>query len=720
MRDRAKSRLAAIAMTIGFALLATAQAAWADEHDVVNTNDTGAGSLRDALTAANADTTPPVSIKITANGTLTLGSALPSISNDMTVNGPGESKFTIDGAGSFQIFLIQAGTTVTIDGLTATNGSSSSGGAIVSFGNLTLDGTTVSESTSAGPGGGIDNEGVATIRNSTITGNTAVTLGGGIYDNGNLTVERSTISANNANLNATGTGAGIDVEETRTLTMTDSSVTGNTTPGNGSGLRVEGTATVERSTFTGNTAGGFAGGIGVTNQAEEGFGGTLTLRNSTVTGNTASVNAGGVGVFGNATVHSSTIVSNSAPSGANVDVGAGATFRNTIVAYPAGLGSNCAGTVTSDGYNLEDDDAKSCNFALATDQAGVDPKLGTLADNGGPTQTLKLLTGSPAIDKGTAAGLTADAFGHVTDQRGVIRPVGTDADVGAYELAPPTAVTGSAGSIATTGATLGGTAGNPDVRDASAHFAYGTSDNPTGSSSDSKPVPPGTSGLGISVPLTGLQPDTIYHYRLVVTNADGTATGEDKTFRTAVADSDGDGILDNVDNCPSVSNPDQADADGDGLGTACDPSDAKAGACANTKTGTKANDAIAGTIAGDRLLGLGGNDVMTSYAGDDCLSGGDGSDRLVAGDGKDSLKGDNGNDRLYGQGGNDSLSGGAGDDGINGGTGTNRYYGRSGNDRIYANNGVAERVDCGSGVDRAKVDESDTVVGCERVRRLGG
>src|SRR5207253_1229717 len=155
-------------------------------------------------------------------------------------------------------------------------------------------------------------------------------------------------------------------------------------------------------------------------------GGNLTLRNSTVTGNTAAFNGGGLGIYGTATVHSSTIASNSALTGSNVTVFQSATFQNTIVAYPQGgvTPTNCEvsgsmfgpATLTSAGNNLEDDSGQSCNFTQSTDQAGPDPNLGALGNNGGPTQTRKPIPPSAAIDKGTASGLIADSAGHVTDQ----------------------------------------------------------------------------------------------------------------------------------------------------------------------------------------------------------------------------------------------------------------------------------------------------------------
>jgi hypothetical protein len=107
------------------------------------------------------------------------------------------------------------------------------------------------------------------------------------------------------------------------------------------------------------------------------------------------------------------------------------TLTGTIVANSS-TGSNCAGTISeSFGHNL--DSANSCKFTAVGDLTKTDPNLGSLADNGGPTQTMALLSGSPATDAGgtTATGCPA------VDQRGVARPdESADAgacDIGAYE-----------------------------------------------------------------------------------------------------------------------------------------------------------------------------------------------------------------------------------------------------------------------------------------------
>jgi uncharacterized delta-60 repeat protein len=150
------------------------------------------------------------------------------------------------------------------------------------------------------------------------------------------------------------------------------------------------------------------------------------------------------------------------------------------------------------------------------------------------------------------------------------------------------------------------------------------------------------------------------------------------------------------------------------------------------------NDRLRGGPAGDLLCGEAGNDQIDGEAGSDQLfgdfcpgaklaaaagegndvvRGGAGNDRLAGGGGKDRLDGGAGRDTLSGGAGNDRLSGGAGNDTLTGGSGRNRYAGGPGNDKLSAANGKRERVDCGAGRDSAVVDRRDRVRGCERVVR---
>ena len=138
--------------------------------------------------------------------------------------------------------------------------------------------------------------------------------------------------------------------------------------------------------------------------------GTLKISNSTISFNTAKNGVGGIG-----------------------GQGGSATLKNSIVAD--NQGGNCTQNVASLGYNLSSD--ASCHFNQVGDQINIEPMLGPLQDNGGPTQTMALPLGSPAIDAGNPSGCT-DGFGHLltTDQRGMPRPDLGDSggcDIGAYE-----------------------------------------------------------------------------------------------------------------------------------------------------------------------------------------------------------------------------------------------------------------------------------------------
>src|ERR1017187_9786461 len=206
-----------------------------------------------------------------------------------------------------------------------------------------------------GCGAGISNEGTLTVIQSTITANSASYCGGGIDNEGTLTVNNSTISGNSAyyySAGAFGLGGGIYV-------------------GSGS-------ATINRSTISGNTAGGVGGGISAF--------GTATINNSTISGNGALV-AGGIEDDGTLTINNSTISGNSAPAGGAIWIYSGsAASQNSVVANNSG--GNCSGTFTSNGYNLSSDN--TCNFNGPGDMNNTDPKLGTLGNHGGPTQTIPL------------------------------------------------------------------------------------------------------------------------------------------------------------------------------------------------------------------------------------------------------------------------------------------------------------------------------------------
>jgi CSLREA domain-containing protein len=347
-----------------------------EPYIVTNANDAGPGSLRQALLDANAnpgaETIQFEPVFFGTVRTVNLASALPSITDSLTINGPGANLLTVrrDTGGNYRIFTINTGQTVTLSGLTITEG------------NVT------------GSGGGIRNSGTLTVTNCQISGNTASTFGGGIFNNGTLTVTGSTIANNNAN-GSGGTSGGID--NSGSLTLLNTTISGNSATnadgGNGGGLWTQVTTTITNCTITNNLAAGSNSAGGVLR-----VDGTTTIRNSLI-----AVNQN----------------------------------NNTV---PDVLAAGNTG-ITSTGFNLIGNVGTVTAFNQTGDQTGtgaapLNPVIAALANNGGPTQTHALNTGSPAINAGTATGAPA------TDQRGVSRPQGAAVDIGAFELiANPLVVT---------------------------------------------------------------------------------------------------------------------------------------------------------------------------------------------------------------------------------------------------------------------------------------
>ncbi len=194
------------------------------------------------------------------------------------------------------------------------------------------------------------------------------------------------------------------------------------------------------------------------------------------------------------------------------------TVSNTIFAdNPA---PSCNGLVVDGGHIITFQNV-TCPGAL------INPQLGALADNGGPTRTQAVGPGSPALDAVPATGAGCPE----TDQRGVTRPHGQGCEIGAFEHAEPDVTTGDATGISLTGATLEGQV-NPNGVATSHHFEFGTT-TAYGSSTPSQNAGSGVGAVAVSAAVAGLTPETTYHYRLVGTSANGTTLGADRTFNTA-------------------------------------------------------------------------------------------------------------------------------------------------------------------------------------------
>ncbi len=346
--------------------------------DVVDAND-GVTSLREAILAANADPNlTTITFAPSLDGTpivLTAGGDL-DVSTNVTIQGNGAANTIIDASGlGDRVLQVLPGGDLTLDGVTVTGGNESTG-------------------TGGGTGGGILNDGTLAVTNTTISGNMATYQGGGIFNNGTLVVTSSTFSGNGRN-NSDGGG----IANFGTLAVTSSTFSDNAGQEGGAIFNSQGQATVTNTTISGNTSDMNGGGI--FNQS------TLAVISSTIFGNTAVALVGGGGIF-------------------NVNT---ATVNNTIIA------GSTAGDLISFGSlsgtnNLVQD---GTGTGLVNTITG-DPLLGPLQNNGGPTQTMALLPGSPAID----AGNNAAASGLTTDQRGTGFPrvLNMTVDIGAFESSP--------------------------------------------------------------------------------------------------------------------------------------------------------------------------------------------------------------------------------------------------------------------------------------------
>jgi hypothetical protein len=445
---------------------------------VVNTNDSGAGSLRQAL----ADAVDGDLIEFAITGTIGLTSGELLVNKSVMISGPGAASLAVDGNATRRVFHIGAGKTVSISSLTLANGNGDGqggGGILNDHAILTMDNCTVQSSFADqfNYGGGVYNDGSAgsatlTILNSVITSNHAYSAGGGIYNDASndgsatLTIANSSVSDNNAAfINdgfSGGEGGGI-YNGGGTAMITNSSVNSNSAGlydpsplSYGGGISNYGTLTIANSTINSNQCGLAGGGIyspngtltitssTVSNNAADGghdgtpwghdggiVAGTLTFTNSTLSGNYANVSDGGISL-GGGTITNSTISDNNGSisfGGGTLEIG------NTILNASAGSANitNYGGTLISHGYNLSNDDGGGYLNGPG-DQINTDPLLGPLQNNGGPTLTHALLPGSPAIDAGDPNFTPPPSY----DQRGspFVRVFDGRIDIGSFEVQP--------------------------------------------------------------------------------------------------------------------------------------------------------------------------------------------------------------------------------------------------------------------------------------------
>jgi CSLREA domain-containing protein len=337
------------------------------------------------------------------------------ITGQMTIQGAGASSTIIDAGRNDRVAVVGGNAIVEIEEVTLQNGKwnnlgffGNAGGCIINQGNLTLSQSVLSGNMSPASAGAIYNVGTLDIESSTLVGNTATQDGGAIFND-------------NSVLSVPGT-----------IVISNSTISNNGSPSNGGGImQFVGSLTITESTLSGNSAG--SGGAIFIDQA------SLVATNTTIAGNQASAGGGIENADGTVSLNGVTIAQNISKGffGGGVFNGGPFTLENTILGENtvSGQESDCDGdALTSKGHNLVQHTNCAMNGVTATNITGSDPLLGSLAANGGPTQTLALLADSPALNAGDpsipGSGGTACA---ATDQRGFLRPQGAHCDIGAFE-----------------------------------------------------------------------------------------------------------------------------------------------------------------------------------------------------------------------------------------------------------------------------------------------
>jgi hypothetical protein len=408
------------------------------QFNVLNANDAGAGSLRQAILDANAHNGPDV-IAFDANFfatprtiTLTAANGQLAITDGVTVGGPGSALLTVNGGGVTRVFNVEnpaATIAVTLTGLTVTGGNGSTGG----------------PTPTAGDGGGIRTTDEAlTLADVVVTGNSAGSaMGGGIAADSAaaMTFAGCTVSGNTA-----VNGAGVYFFNGGSLFLANSTVSGNAGSGaRGGGIYFFGAAaasgfTIRNSTVAGNTTAGSGGGVFLRN-----FVGTALIQNSTITGNSANTTATTAGYGGGGIALMNTPAASAITITSSIVSGNTATAINgrsdiAAVAGPA-VNVNYSAVGDPDGFTMSGSSGNNLAFGAAL---GLRP----LANYGGRLQTIALSQASPAVDTGSnSAGLSNDEGG-----AGYVRVRGAAADIGALEVDPPAAFGGPYAPVTTTGA----------------------------------------------------------------------------------------------------------------------------------------------------------------------------------------------------------------------------------------------------------------------------
>lgn len=369
---------------------------------VMNTNDSGPGSLRQNIIDANAisgaDTITFDPIAFATANTITLTSAQLPITDSVTITGPG-GRVSVSGNNARRVFDINGALplTVQLENLIMIDGATAGGGGAVRFAddNLTIINSTITSSVATGSSGG----GIA-----------------GESSGASLTLIDTTVSNNLATKNSLfptlgGSGGGVSLVSGSNLTVINSTISGNQTDLNGAGLAISGvSAVIRNSTISGNYAIQDGGGIAITGTS------SLLIENSTFLGNDSGtlLNPGdGTAIL--------------AGSGVTIEIASSIVFRGSFLPGSEVIGTPGKVTATSSLIGSKFGIATFSGDAFTNANLGVNPLLGPLANNGGPTLTHLPAANSRAVNNGSnPTALTAD-------QRGYTRVVGGAIDIGAVE-----------------------------------------------------------------------------------------------------------------------------------------------------------------------------------------------------------------------------------------------------------------------------------------------
>ena len=411
--------------------------------EVVNCDDSGAGSLRDAVAAAASG--GAIDLRALNCSTITLTSGAIAIAqDDLTILGPGTAVLSI-GASLQSGVLRHAGIgMLSVSGLTLGFGNHQSandprGGCLYSAGSIALTDSVVSACAVVGTssvlslGGAIYTRGNLSLLRSAVLENHAQGTaygahGGGVYVQGNLTAIDSAINRNlayGAPINGGQAGGAMVLGET-VLTRTTIADNGSFSVG---GLYTLGDVTIDGCTISGNSA-SFAAGMRASYVSGSP---TATIMNSTIAGNHAFAAVGGLNLIVAAKISNTTIALNDALNGLAGVLMSGPSLELDSTIMAGNVGFNVPddfqvyGTPLITGSNNL---VVASSATLPPDTLQSDPLLGVLGDYGGRTQTIPLMDGSPAIDAGSNVAQLA------TDQRGggFPRVVGAAADIGAFEV----------------------------------------------------------------------------------------------------------------------------------------------------------------------------------------------------------------------------------------------------------------------------------------------